>query len=69
MQGTVKSYDPATRQGAILTDSGEEIPIAPDALEGSIFRTLRQGQRVVFDEVDIGGVKAATRLRLGQDGR
>ena len=69
MQGTIKAYDPATKQGEVLTDGGEEIPLAPDALEGSIFRTLRQGQRVIFDLVEVSGVKAATRLRLGQDGR
>lgn len=69
MQGTVKSYDPATKQGVVLADSGEEIDLAPDALEGTIFRTLRQGQRVVFDIVEIGGKKAATHLRVGQDGR
>ncbi|MER3396340.1 MAG: cold-shock protein [Acidimicrobiia bacterium] len=69
MQGTIKAYDPATRQGEVLADNGEEIPLAPDALEGSIFRTLRQGQRVVFDLTEVNGVKTATRLRLGQDGR
>jgi cold shock CspA family protein len=69
MQGTVKSYDPATRQGLVLVDGGDELPLAPDALEGSIFRTLRQGQRVIFDVVEVDGNKAATRLRLGQDGR
>ncbi len=69
MQGTVKAYDPFSRQGAVLADNGEEIPLAPDALEGSIFRTLREGQRVIFDLVEIEGQKAATRLRLGQDGR
>lgn len=69
MQGTVKAYDPATGQGAVLTDGGDELPLAPDALEGSIFRTLRQGQRVIFDVVEIEGARAATRLRLGQNGR
>ena len=35
-----------------------------DALDGSIFRMLRQGQRVVFDLDDTG---RATRLRLGSE--
>lgn len=69
MQGTVKSYDPSSKQGVVLSDSGEDIQLAPDALAGSVFRTLREGQRVVFDQVDIEGAKAATALRLGQDGR
>lgn len=65
MQGVIKSYDPGTREGTILRDTDrEEIELAPDALAGSIFRMLRQGQRVIFD-VDGGG--RATRLRLGSE--
>lgn len=69
MQGTVKSYDPSSRQGALLDDSGTEIPLAPDALDESIFRTLREGQRVIYETTQVNGVEAATKLRLGQDGR
>ena len=65
MQGVVKSYDPGTGEGAVLTDTDRsEYPIAPDALVGSVFRMLRQGQRVIFD-LDAGG--RATRLRLGSE--
>ena len=38
--------------------------LAPDALAGSIFRMLRQGQRVVFDLDDR---ERATHLRLGSE--
>ena len=38
--------------------------LAIDALEGSIFRMLRQGQRVVFDLDDEG---RATRVRIGSE--
>ena len=38
--------------------------LADDALAGSIFRMLRQGQRVVFD---LDGTGRATRLRLGSE--
>jgi CspA family cold shock protein len=41
-----------------------EYDLAPDALVGSVFRMLRQGQRVVFDTDDAG---RATRLRLGSE--
>ncbi|HEX2023580.1 MAG TPA: hypothetical protein VHF00_02680 [Acidimicrobiales bacterium] len=41
-----------------------EFDLAPDALEGSVFRMLRQGQRVVFDLDDQG---RASRLRLGSE--
>lgn len=65
MQGVIKSYDPMTRDGVILTDTDmSEFDLAADALEGSVFRMLRPGQRVVFD-LDDG--QQATRLRLGSE--
>jgi CspA family cold shock protein len=41
-----------------------EYELADGALVGSVFRMLRQGQRVVFDLDDHGD---ATRLRLGSE--
>ncbi len=65
MQGFIKAYDPATGDGVILTDSDlTEFEIAQGALAGSVFRMLRQGQRVVFDLDDNG---LATGLRLGSE--
>jgi len=65
MQGVVKSYDPATKDGVLMSDVDfAEFDLSPSALEGSIFRMLRQGQRVVFDLDDSG---RATRLRLGSE--
>jgi CspA family cold shock protein len=65
MQGVVKSYDPGTGEGVIVRDTDRaEIDLAPGALAGSIFRMLRQGQRVVFDLDEHG---RATRLRLGSE--
>ncbi|HEX9547683.1 MAG TPA: hypothetical protein VF942_10115 [Acidimicrobiales bacterium] len=65
MQGVVKSYDPTTGMGVIVRDTDlSEYDVAADALAGSIFRMLRQGQRVVFDLDDAG---CATRLRLGSE--
>ncbi len=65
MQGVIKSYDPGTGDGVVVRDSDRsEHDLAPDALEGSIFRMLRQGQRVVFD-LDADG--RATHLRLGSE--
>lgn len=65
-QGTVKTYDPITGGGFVLSDDGTTVPLAEDALEGSIFQMLRQGQRVVYDPVEREGLTLATRLRLGQ---
>ncbi|HEX3541442.1 MAG TPA: hypothetical protein VHT75_13490 [Acidimicrobiales bacterium] len=65
MQGVVKSYDPSTGVGVVVRDTDlSEYELAETALEGSIFRMLRQGQRVVFD-LDAAG--DATRLRLGSE--
>jgi CspA family cold shock protein len=48
----------------VITDTDRaEYVLAPQALKGSIFRMLRQGQRVVFD-VEAG---RATRVRTGAE--
>ncbi len=65
MQGVIKSYDPETGDGSVVSDTTlAEFDLAVDALEGSIFRMLRQGQRVVFNLDDSG---RATKLRLGSE--
>ena len=61
----IKSYDPGTRTGSLLRDTDlAELELAADALVGSIFRMVRQGQRVVFD---LDGEGRATALRLGSE--
>jgi cold shock CspA family protein len=65
VQGVIKSYDPGTGEGVLVRDTDRsEYDLAPDALAGSIFRLLRQGQRVVFD---LDGEERATRIRLGSE--
>jgi CspA family cold shock protein len=65
MQGVIKAYDPATGDGLVMSDTDlNDYELAADALAGSIFRMVRQGQRVVFDLDDVG---QATRLRLGSE--
>jgi cold shock CspA family protein len=65
MQGVIKNYDPSTGDGCLLRDTDlAEFNLAPDALDGSIFRMLRQGQRVVFD---LDSMNCATKLRLGSE--
>jgi len=65
MQGVVKAYDPVSRDGLLMCDTDfADYDLAPDALEGSVLRMLRQGQRVIFD-LDADG--RATRLRLGSE--
>jgi cold shock CspA family protein len=65
MQGVIKAYDPTTGTGVVMCDTDlEDYDLAANALEGSVFRMLRQGQRVIFDLDDAG---RATALRLGSE--
>ena len=65
MQGVIKSYDPGSGDGVVLCDADlREYDLAPDALQGSVFRMVRQGQRVIFD---LDGSSRATSLRLGSE--
>jgi hypothetical protein len=65
VQGVIKAYDPASRQGVVVRDTDlAEFDLAGDALEGSVFRMVRQGQRVVFD---LDAQHLATGLRLGSE--
>lgn len=69
MQGVVKVYDPETGIGVIRRDDGDEVLLQPGSLEGSLFRMLRQGQRVVFDATEVDGSLVAGNLRFGADGQ
>ncbi|MFQ5517422.1 MAG: cold-shock protein [Acidimicrobiia bacterium] len=70
MQGVVKIYDPETGVGVVVRDDDRgEILLQPGSLAGSVFRTLRQGQRIVFDVDESGVQPVASRVRLGSDGR
>ena len=50
MQGTVASYDAATRSGVLLLDDGTEMRFPARAFDASGLRLLRLGQRVRIDE-------------------
>ncbi len=65
MQGVVRTFDPQTGEGVVVRDTDrEELVLAADALTGSIFRALRQGQRVNFE---LDGEGRATRIRIGSE--
>ncbi|HEX6947022.1 MAG TPA: hypothetical protein VF246_06700 [Acidimicrobiia bacterium] len=67
-QGVVKSYDPVTGVGVVVLDSDRsEVYLRPGSLEGSIFRMLRQGQRLLVDTVEEDGMRFVTTVRVGQD--
>jgi hypothetical protein len=65
VQGVIKSYDPVTGDGVVVRDTDlAEYELGPDALAGSIFRMLRQGQRVRFELDEVG---RAAKLNLGSE--
>jgi CspA family cold shock protein len=65
VQGVIRSFDPTSGEGVVVCDHDRsELTLAADALAGSIFRMLRQGQRIVF-EVD--GEGRATHVRAGSE--
>ena len=65
MQGVVRTFDPQTGEGVLVNDVDRaELILATDALQGSILRSLRQGQRVNYD---VDGDGRATRIRLGSE--
>jgi CspA family cold shock protein len=68
-QGVVKTYDPVTGAGIVVRDTDRsEVYLRPGSLKGSVFRTLRQGQRILFDSVEDDGHTFISSIRLGQDG-
>ncbi len=65
MQGVVRIYDPQTREGLVVRDTDRaEFVLSPDALSGSLFRMLRQGQRVNFE---LDADDRVTRVRIGSE--
>jgi len=67
-QGVVKSYDPNTGNGIIILDTDKtEVYLTPGSLKGSIFRSLRQGQRINFDIKEEDSLKSVHNVRIGQD--
>ena len=69
MQGVVKVYDPTTGVGVIVRDDDRsEVLLRPGSLDGSLFRLLRQGQRVIFEVDEDGGRAYAHSLKFGSDG-
>ena len=65
MQGVIKSFDPGTGDGIVIEQTEfHEYDLAEDALEGSILRMLRPGQRVIFE---LNADDCATSLSFGSE--
>ena len=68
-QGVVKTYDPNSGNGIVVIDSDKtEVYIKAGSLKGSIFRPLRQGQRINFDINEEENLKVITNVKIGQGG-
>ena len=68
-QGVVKSYDPNSGNGIVILDNDKtEVYLKAGSLQGSIFRTLRQGQRINFDIVEENDLKIISNVKIGQGG-
>jgi 2-phospho-L-lactate/phosphoenolpyruvate guanylyltransferase len=60
MQGTVASYDAATRSGTLLLDDGTEVAFPATAFDASGLRLLRVGQRLRIEHDESGQVARVT---------
>ena len=68
-QGVVKTYDPVTGAGIVVVDADRsEVYLRPGSLKGSLFRNLRQGQRIVFESAEEDGRVFISNVQLGQEG-
>ena len=66
-QGIVKSYDPNSGSGIVLLDTDKtEVYIQQGSLKDSIFRTLRQGQRINFELENIEDNQVIKNVKIGQ---
>ena len=69
VQGVVKTYDPTTGIGVVVLESdGSEAFLRPGSLAGSIFRFLRQGQRILFDLDSESDKPYVVNVKVGQGG-
>ena len=64
MQGSDPVLRPRDPRGRGRARHRSRVLLALDTLDGSIFRMLRQGRRVVFDLDDAG---LATKVRIGAE--
>ena len=62
-KGTVKWFNDRKGFGFIRLDSGEDVFVHYSALQGDGFKTLKEGQRVVFEVVQGPKGKQATNIQ------
>ncbi|GAA1694597.1 hypothetical protein ACFTSF_24195 [Kribbella sp. NPDC056951] len=62
MQATVSRYDSESFSGAVLTDTGIELPFTVHAIAETPVRLLRVGQRVRIQTTGSGATLAITKV-------
>ena len=62
MQATVSRYDESTFSGAVLTDTGIELPFTVHAVAHTPVRHLRVGQRVRLETTGSGAGLTVTKV-------
>ncbi|TCO44352.1 hypothetical protein EV646_11062 [Kribbella antiqua] len=62
MQATVSRYDTETFSGAVLTDTGVELPFTVHAVADTPVRHLRVGQRVRLQTTGSGAGLSITKV-------
>ncbi|MFI7064847.1 hypothetical protein ACIBL3_27915 [Kribbella sp. NPDC050124] len=62
MQGTVSRYDSESFAGAVLTDTGIELPFTVHAVADTPVRHLRVGQRVRLETSGSGADLTVTKV-------
>jgi hypothetical protein len=64
MQATVSRYDGETFSGAVLTDTGIELPFTVHAVADTPVRYLRVGQRVRIETTGSGAGTTVTKVEF-----
>ncbi|MEV0290726.1 MULTISPECIES: hypothetical protein [unclassified Kribbella] len=64
MQGTVSRYDTESFAGAVLTDTGIELPFTVHAVADTPVRHLRVGQRVRLQTSGSGAGLTVTKVEF-----
>ena len=67
MQATVSRYDDETFSGAVLTDTGIELPFTVHAVSDTPVRHLRVGQRVRLETIGSGAGLAITKVEFATE--
>ena len=65
MQATVSRYDGETFSGAVLTDTGIELPFTVHAIADTPVLHLRVGQRVRIETTGSGATPTVTKVEFG----